>query len=288
MIAILIIAGVIFALYLIHKFFKIPKCGNLVLVTGGVKTGKSTLSVRLVYKLIRQQRRKVWILNHILHPILGWLPGIGKKFAKRPRPLVYSNIPLNMPYVPVTKDLLLRKSRFVYGSIIYLCESSLVADSMSFKDEIVNEELLLFNKLIAHETKGGTLIYDTQSVSDNHYAIKRCLNSYFYIHHKLVVPFFVILYVREMIFSEDNNAVNAVNEDVEASLRMVVVPKRTWKLFDCYCYSALTDDLPVEEEERIATTLKCTDIVSFKDFKVLKKKQETKNKEVKTNALFKK
>lgn len=288
MIAILIIVGVLFAVYLIHRFFKIPKCGNLVLVTGGVKTGKSTLSVRLVYKLIRRQRRKVWVLNHILHPILGWMPGIGKKFAKRPRPLVYSNIPLNMPYVPVTKDLLLRKSRFVYGSIIYLCESSLVADSMSFKDEIVNEELLLFNKLIAHETKGGTLIYDTQSVSDNHYAIKRCLNSYFYIHHKLVVPFFVILYVREMIFSEDNNAVNAVNEDVEAGLRMVVVPKRTWKLFDCYCYSALTDDLPVEEEERIATTLKCTEIVSFKDFKVLKKKNETKKKEVKTNALFKK
>ena len=269
-VVILSIIAAVVLVWLFNRFFKIPKCGNLILITGGVKTGKSTLSVRMVKKLIRKQRRKVWIYNHILRPPLRHIPKLGKRFAeKKDRPLVYSNIPLRMKYVPVSKDLLLRKTRFVYGSVIYLCESSLVADSMSFKDELMNEQLLLFNKLIGHETKGGYLVYDTQSVSDNHYAIKRCLNSYFYIHHKIVVPFFVILYVREMAFSDDGAAINSVNEDLEETLKRVIVPKSTWKLFDCYCYSILTDDLPIENEERVAVTLKADDIVSFKNYVTL-------------------
>ena len=79
-------------------------------------------------------------------------------------PLIYSNVPLAMPYVPLTDDLLLRKKRFVYGSVIYVQEASLVADSQLIRDMDVNERLMLFNKLIGHETKGGVIIYDTQCI----------------------------------------------------------------------------------------------------------------------------
>lgn len=257
--------------FLVLRVLKVPKCGNMILVTGGVKTGKTTLSVRLVYKLWKKQCLKVRIQNIIIRIMRR----ISKKWKDRPlkdKPLIYSNIPLaKVPYVPMTQGLLERQERFVYGSVIYMCESSLVADSMSFKDEFVNEQLLLFNKLIAHETRGGYLVYDTQSISDNHFAVKRCLSSYFYIHHATKIPFFVLMYVRELKFSEDNSAVNTFGEDVEDSLQLVIVPKSTWKMFDCYCYSALTDHLPVVSKYRKnPKSLKAHNIISFKKFKNLK------------------
>lgn len=254
---------------------KIPKCGNMVLTTGGVKTGKTMLSVHLAIRTLRKQRMKVRFQNFMT-----------KLFRlKKPlkdMPLLYSNIPLSVPYVPITQDLLERRARFVYGSVIYVCESSLVADSMSYKDDFVNEQLLLLNKLIAHETKGGYLFYDTQAIGDNHYAIKRCLSTYFYIHHSIKwVPFFVIAYVRELKYSDDNSAVNTFDEDVEETLKMVLVPKKVWKIYDCYCYSILTDHLPVVDNVTKAQTLKAREIFSFKKFKNLygvpKEKGENKN-----------
>lgn len=277
MIFIILIVAIVAAI-LIFNALKIPKCGNMILVTGGVKTGKTTLSVRLTYKLWKKQCLKVRIQNALL-----WIfKRISKKFKDKtykPMPLIYSNIPLEkVPFVPMTQDLLEREERFVYGSVIYMCESSLVADSMSFKDDFVNEQLLLFNKLIAHETRGGYLIYDTQSISDNHYAIKRCLSSYFYIHHATKIPFFVLMYVRELKFSEDNSAVNTFDGDVEEQLKLVIVPKSTWKMFDCYCYSALTDHLPVNSKVvKKPKTLKAHNIVTFKKFKSLKGGQKNKN-----------
>ena len=51
---------VIVALVLVIWFLwtlKIPKCGNMTLVTGGIKTGKSAMTVRLAYKT---WRRNLW------------------------------------------------------------------------------------------------------------------------------------------------------------------------------------------------------------------------------------
>ena len=268
MYVLVLIACVAVFIWLMY-ILKIPKCGNMVLVTGGVKTGKTTLSVRLVYKTWKKQVLKVRIQN-LLGKTFKALRF--KKFAnykKKPLPLIYSNIPIDLPYVPLTQELIKREERFVYGSVIYVCESSLLADSMSFKDEYVNEQLLLLNKLIAHETRGGYLFYDTQSIGDNHYAVKRCLASYFYIHHAVKIPFFVLMYVRELKYSDDNSAVNTFDDDIEEGLKLVVVPKSTWRMFDCYCYSALTDHLPVNDKTVKPTSLKATSIITFKKFKHL-------------------
>ena len=157
-----------FAIFLFYKFvirkFKVPKVGSLALVSGGVKCGKTTLAVYIAISHYKRRVRRIRIVN--------WLRGLFKRPLLE-EPLLYSNIPLSMPYVPISKDLLLRKKRFVYGSVILLSEASLVADSQCIKDSEVNDNLLLFNKLIGHETKGGLLVYDTQTVNDCHYSIKR-------------------------------------------------------------------------------------------------------------------
>ena len=264
MVYIILILAVVL-LFWIRHLLKIPKIGNLVLITGGIKTGKSTLSVRIVYKQWKKQKFKARFYN-ILVRVFG---KVFKRFRKPllPMPLIYSNVPLNLPYVPMTEALLRREERFVYGSVAYLQESSLVADSQSYKDQILNEELLLFVKLWAHETHGGYVVFDTQSVTDNHYAVKRCLSSYIDIHHSVKIPFFILMYVRELKYSEDGTTVNTYSEDVEETLKIVVVPKKTWKLFDRYCYSIITDNLPVRKNVvECPKDLKARSIVSFKKY----------------------
>lgn len=269
MIWFIILALLVLFLFLWLRYRKVPKCGNMVLITGGIKTGKTTLSVHMVYRKWRSQVLKTHIQNFFGRVFRKMRLGKFKTWKPKDIPVIYSNIPLKVPYVPMTEDLLLRKERFIYGSVVYLCEASLVADSMAYKDDYVNEQLLLFNKLFAHETKGGYLFYDTQSISDNHYAIRRCLSTYFYIHHTTKIPFFCLMWVRELKFNEDGSQVNVYEEDVEESLKLVIVPKRRWKLFDCYCYSCFTDALPVNAQKVNATDLKANKIVSFKKFKNL-------------------
>lgn len=248
------------AIFFIHKFlkkFKFPVVGSLCIVTGGVKTGKTTFSVGLAISEYKRVLRKTKFKNFSL------------KLFRKPLidlPLLYSNIPLKVPYVPVTKELLLRKERFVYGSVIYISEASLVADSQMIKDLELNERLLLFNKLIGHETKGGLVIYDTQTIADCHYSLKRCLSEYFYIHSLTKwIPFFLVANVIENRYSEDGSVIAVDTEDVELHTRKVIMRKSVWNKFDCYCYSCLTDHLPVANNViEFQDDLKCKNIVSFK------------------------
>lgn len=253
----LIVAGVGFVLYLLNKWFKYPKVGDMVFVTGGVKTGKTTFTLALAYR--------EWKRRHNRWKFVCFF----QKLFKVPfdeEPLLYSNIPLAVPYVPITQDILLRKKRFNFKSVLFISEASLVADSQMVKDLTLNERLLLFNKLISHEGHGSCVFWESQSISDTHYSIKRCLSEYFYIHHLVKwIPFFLVAYVREDRYSADGSVVAISDKDVEQTLTRVIIPKRTWKLFDCYCYSSLTDDLPVENTVVTADTLKVEKIVSFKE-----------------------
>lgn len=277
---ILIIFLAALLLFALYKLFKIPMLSNMVLVTGGVKTGKSTMTVWLAWRAYRKQYRKYWISNNIIYPIARLFT---KNVKKREKPFFYANIPISCKnFVPLTTSLLRRQKRFAYGSVIYICEASLVADSMTFKDSALNESMLLFNKLIAHETKGGMVFYDTQSIQDCHYAVKRCLSQYFYIHHLIKIPFFCIAYVREMHYSDDSNTTNVFNEDIEDTMKRVIIPKRVWKMFDCYCYSCMTDDLLVVDNVvnvPVKGDHKAREIISFKNYKTIQKfvKEEEKN-----------
>ena len=252
----LILLGV--ALFFLNKVlskFKTPKVGAVSLITGGVKTGKTTFAVNLAIKNYKRNLRSVKIRN-LFAKLLRKL--------QEPLPLLYSNIPLAVPYVPVTRELLQRKVRPVYKSVVLLSEASLVADSQLFRDPNLNEELMLFMKLFGHETKGGILVMDTQSISDLHHACKRCLSEYFYVHHLGKYLFFNVAYVRECRYSEDGSVISIDTGDSEENLKKVLISRKVWKYFDSYCYSAMTDDLPVVKDVRRAKTLKIKKIVSFR------------------------
>lgn len=250
------------ALFFVGRFlnkFKLPKTGSLVMVTGGVKAGKSTLSVHLAIKEYKRNLR-AWRISKFFCRLFN------KPIEEKP--LLYSNVPLNCEYVPLTQDLILRKKRFRYRSVVYVQEGSLLADCMLVKNEELNNNTLLLFKLCAHETKGGKFIIDTQQIMDVHYNLKRSISEYFYVHHTIKwIPFFLVAYVRECRWSEDGTSTNVFESDIEDSLKRVIIPKSVWRKFDCYCYSVLTDDLKVEESIVDGTeleTLKAEEIITFR------------------------
>lgn len=259
-----------FIFYKISKHFKVPKIACVSLTTGGVKSGKSTFSVYLAISTYKRIHRR-WKVRKVFQTLFN------KPIDEEP--LLYSNIPLSVPYVPITLELLQRKIRPRYGSVAYVNEASLLCDQMLFKDDELNERLTLFNKLFGHETCGGYLVYDTQCIGDVHYAVKRSLSNYFYVHHlEKRIPFFLVAKVREERYSDDKGTItNTYSEDVEENLKTVIIPKSVWKKFDAYCFSVLTDSLPVSDSVIKGTTdLKAHDIVSFRKFKTIQK-NEVKN-----------
>lgn len=243
---VLLIVGIIILYFLYRKNFKILKTPSVCLVTGGVKCGKSLLCVNLSKKDYKRRHRKWWFLTHILHRDIE-------------EPLFYTNVTfsfgnykkrghrLDKNIRAVSLDLLLRKFRFNYGSVIYVQECSLLADNMDYNNKKRNIELSLFNKLIAHETRGGVIYYDTQSILDSHYSIKRVCSTFLFIEKNLNLLLFHILYVREMINQE--NGINVFADDVETTTRKVLIPFWYHHNYDRYEFSYLTDDLNTSKEK---------------------------------------
>ena len=249
-VACVILAIVLYIAY--RKNFKILKVPSVCLITGGVKTGKSLLSVNLAIKDYKRRHRKWWFMTKILRkemeePLFYTNVEVRFKSIKKNDKGEYKRVHrLDKNIVQIKLDHLERKFRFNYKSVIYIQESSLMSDSMDWKDEGHNVELSLFNKLIAHETRGGAVYYDTQSPLDNHYSMKRVCSTYFFIMKNLNLLLFHVLWVREMINTE--NGVNNFTDDVETSMRKVLIPFWYHHKYNRYEFSYLTDDLPKDNE----------------------------------------
>lgn len=285
----LIIIALIF-LYIVSTILFI-KWSTINVINGAVKTGKSTLAVWGTVIIHYLTKIEIYISNAIRfvinYTLLIWRIPFKKlrtklKLKYEEQPLLYSNIPIDVKcgYVPLTKEILTRKEKPVEKSTVYIGEFSLIANSMDFKDMLLNEEILLFFKLAGHEFNGKIFI-DTQNIEDCHYNLKRSINRYIYIHHTIKwIPFVVIMKCREMYYnSENNTAVNVFNESIEETMKNVIIPKFIWKKFDYRCYSIFTDDLPVnrnvikfDKKTRKKGYLKAKKIVSFRNFLSLPEK----------------
>lgn len=264
---ILIIFIVIAIIFTFFVTIKPLRYGNLTLVTGGVKTGKTELCVKMVISRYRKHLFKYRVKCFF------------RRIFKKPlpeKPLVYSNMPIGkkgFEYVPLTLDLIKRNERFAYGSIVYFNEISFLAGSKDIKDENINDILLQLFKLCAHETKGGYFIIDTQSPMDMHYTIKRSLSTYYNIVRRTTLPFVSFLWIREMTLVDGEHSDTVQNEDPDDAkhdgkkiLYCMPLLNRWWKYYDRYAYSALTDHLPVATD-----TIKVTEDKKVRNLVRLKK-----------------
>lgn len=269
----IVIALIVFILlYVVYrKNFKKLKVPSVCMITGGVKTGKSLLAVKLSTKDFKKRHRIWWFKKHILK-------------SDDEEPLYYTNVSIsfgNLKKKPhrldkcirsITTDLLLRKERFNYKSVIYIQEASLMADNMDFNNKERNIDLSLFAKLIAHETKGGILYLDTQSPLDCHYSFKRVCSTYLFLQKNVNFKLFHIVWLREMINTE--NGVNDFNDDVETTQRKVFVPFWYHHRYNCYEYSYLTDELSIANNEFI----KNRGLVSFNPLYIERSDKRKKGK----------
>lgn len=255
MVLILIILAVVacFLLFRRHKKINLP---DVTLISGGVKTGKSTLAFTLAYKAYRRICFKILIKN-LFRP----------KKNKIELPLFYSNIPLKVPHVRLTPDIIYMRERVVPQSVLFIDEASLLCDSMDFKNNEKNESVKLFFKLWGHISHGGKCFLSTHTPKDVHYNIKRSLANYLFIVKAVKwIPFYYVVNVREMIYSEEN-VQNIYNDDIgeDDTSYWLICPKRYWKLFDCYCYSALVDNLQCDENVVIDDNLKTSEVLTFEN-----------------------
>lgn len=245
---ILIIIAIILIVVIYCKLrIKRLKLDNLTMVSGGLKTGKSALSLGLAYKVYKKNLRK-W-------KIKKWFSKIIHKDFNIEKPLFYSNIPLGFDYVPLTFDVIERKKRINYKSVVFIDEASLLADSMSAlttgktkelkeSTSYFNDVLLVFIKLFCHETHNGSLFINSQSISDMHYSFRRCMSRYVYIQSSINwLPFIRIMRVKELFYSDDNTSINTNNDDIEDNTRLLFQFKSIYKKYDRWCYSAFTDSL---------------------------------------------
>lgn len=278
---IVIVVAVAF-IFIYFKFFKIPKLKNVVFIDGGLGSGKSFYSVSLAIKL----HKKALIKWYFQKCICKFLALFSKKYKNKEieKPLLYSNIKLkNYEHVILTKELLTRDIRFNYKSVVLIDEFSLFADQQLYKNQDLNEKLQLFFKLFRHETKGGYMVVNSQSINDCHYSFKYILNDYFYIHHRIKLPFISLLAIRENVYSADSgNVINSSNDDIESTLKKVIVFNKYYNKYDSYTYSIFTDKL--ESDNRLVKFIKNDDLkadrlISFRDYKYLIK--DIKNNEKK-------
>lgn len=278
---IIIVVIVSFLLFIYFKFFKIPKLKNVIFIDGGLGCGKSFYSVSLAINLHKKALRK-WNIQKYFFKFLGLF---SKKYKNKEieKPLLYSNIKLkNYEHVILTKELLTRDIRFNYKSILLIDEFSLFADQQLYKNQDLNEKLQLFFKLFRHETKGGYMVVNSQSINDCHYSFKYILNDYFYIHHRIKLPFISLLAIRENVYSADNgNVINSSNEDIESTLKKVIVLNKYYNKYDSYTYSVFTDHL--KNDDRIVKfikndELKADQLISFRNYKYLIKEFQKNDK----------
>ena len=265
---IIIVVLIVFLIILSKcKFFKL---GCVTMITGAPKTGKSTLALNRALKEYKKALFKWRFKKFIL-----------RKDIEKPR--LYSNIPLTCEYIPITREFILRQERPYLNSVAYVGEASLVADSMTYDDKILNECMQLLVKLFGHSCN-GKLIFDTQAMGDNHFALKRVLDKHLYIYKSITwIPFIIVMKVREMAYSDNNqSAMNVFNEDIEESMKTLIISKSIWKKFDYRCYSVFTDDKPTSDNILNSDKhryLKQPDPVSFRKFRTLniEKKESEKN-----------
>lgn len=261
LILVIFLVIILLCLFLYFKFFKVPKTDCVSFVNGGVKTGKSTLSIYLTYKDYKRKLRKWKFRKYILR----------KK--SEPKPVIYSNIPLTCDYIPVTNSMLKREVNLVDNCSMYLGEFSLIADNKIYKNSLLSEQLQLFIKLFGHQTHGkGKLFIDSQAIGDLPIEIRRCLSRYIYIERSIKwIPFFIILKTREMYYSEDGSIQNVSTQDVEEDCyKRIIVSKRIWKKFDYCCYSSFTDNLVVSSDVvQNENYLKARCIPSFNNYKTI-------------------
>lgn len=268
---ILIIIAVLFVLWFFIFKVKHLKTPDVYMIDGGVKTGKSLVTVMLAVKQYKRNVRKAKIQNFFIR-IFNKTIWVKAPKCYKEIPMLYSNMPLfKVKYNKLTLDILLWKVRIPHKSVCIIDEATLLADSMTSitydknKREMVdetNEIITLFLKTYGHQTHGGSCFYNSQNVIDLHFGFKRNTSIYLMVMKNRKYPFFSLLDVRELVHDESGDVKNTITHDVDDDNKPLFVSHKWYKYYNRYYLDVLTKHLKTMVDYNVQ-------ILSYKERKEL-------------------
>lgn len=289
---------ILFIVILILMIWYYKRCkkfyfDSALITLGAIGVGKTSFDVRVIYfdiikaHHIWYRRTHIWNKSRLLTKLF-------RISDNEEEPFVYSSIPLYSNYKkkelfkfykPLTNEIILREKRPNFKSIIFIDESSLVANSFSGivnksnpDAQSINEHLTLFLKLVRHELHGcyrnfffrgyPNIVVNTQSKNDNHFAFDRAMTQALYITKSINILFLRLIWVRDVVLvdSIENNFEDDIKED--KSSRFFIMSRNIFNKYNSYAYSFLTDDLPIEDKKPIIIKNRF-DIVTFLKYEEL-------------------
>lgn len=273
---VIVIGLVVLFVFLWFKFIKMMKFSALNVIDGDLGAGKSfsthSFAIRKAKgRIFWQNVRKLLVYCHLV-----FIPKLRKKIESEEPISICCVIPVDykvihqkrfnleksrlqhkmvwesVGYLPITKNVVLRKERLPKRSVFIFDELSLLFDQNDFKNPVVNEQLSEFFKLFRHE--GNYLGFiNTQAISDCHISLRRCVNRYLYISHKTRLLFGSLLTIEERAYSEDGSVVQVQQGDLQNNLKLYWIPNKWFKVYDHTAHSWLTDCIPYTFNERFDT-----------------------------------
>lgn len=257
----IILGGVV--LICLWRSYRFNTFDTVVAFTGGLGSGKSFMSVDMAIRLLRRQRRKVW-LHNLLHPKDKWA-----------KPKLYASIPVRVGIKEMatilTEGHLLLQERIVPNSVVFIDEIGGFCSQFDYR--VVNVDIFdEFIRFFRHYTQGGYLVVNDQCSENIVLQVRRRLNTVynlmaFRIYPARWFPLFYTVKVRNITVSEEIKTIEEQDTEDNMTTYFGIMPP--FKRYDTHCYSHRYDrvtkvnDIPHEQMKQ------------DKILRISKKKQET-------------
>lgn len=221
-------------LYFILKPY-VMRTDTAILFVGGLGSGKSLISVKKSLQLLRKNRLKVKFYN-LFHKV------------KRPRPLLYSTIPVRISKnefsTPLDDLTPVLAKKVIPRSVVFLDEVSLWLSQMEIKPKNA-ESISEFCTLFRHYSLGGYIVMNTQNTSKVNYNIRYSLNRAYHLAEFRRLWRFYWVKIRDLSLIDDEKSVNMTTLTESYRNLFGFIPFR--KMYDTYCYSDRVSSTPVQE-----------------------------------------
>lgn len=251
MLKVIIIICCIVLLILYILSYKI-RYDTIVAFTGGLGSGKSLLSVKLVRKLLKKVRKQTRFKNFII-----FLKNIFRKKTKKQKylekPMCYTSIPIRISKKEMSLELkeshLLLQERLSYRAIVYIDEIGSFASQFEYKNPNIVTTFDEFIRLFRHYTKGGYLVCNDQCSENIVLQVRRRINTVFNLmRFRKWFHFFYTVKIRNISISEEIKTIEERNtEDNMKTAFGFMLPKGT---YDTYCYSERYNTVPFGSIEK--------------------------------------
>lgn len=222
------------------------KTDTFTLFTGGIGSGKSFFSTKIALIELKKARFRTFIDN--INPIRRLI----RKKPKIPRPMLYSSIPVRISPWEMSRPLdfnpFVLQERFPQRCVVFIDEINLFLSQMDYKiecEEQLNEGITLFR----HNSLGGRLVANTQSLSKVHWCFRYCCgHTYNLSQFKkpiLGLPILAWCKVRNVSVTDEITSIEDGNAEENSSNLFCFFPFP--RAYDTYAYSDRYAPLPLME-----------------------------------------